>query len=859
MNKIYRIIWNNVLGTWTVTSELGRGKVKSSTNKTLAGIGLGLSLLSASAFSSPHCDTTALTCDLTSSWDFVFANSGAETMFVNDGKNYTVSGPSIFNDNTSSGRILMTADDAIDQGYITNTTEKSNGKPLIAFGNKDNTAVVTDPQSGVTSTVNMYHSDKITQSLRNPVVNVIDLSVTSAPYYYQAGFVKVTNGEATINVVAPRISASFKDTQLASAVSTTTDAKVIWASDNIVAQGANVTSATQETAQTSYYIYANSITAFDGSTIEIKDLAGLRNYNNWLIEQVKGRKLAGTAYDSQLAKAYTVRNVTYLVNPVPVGTVVNDPILTADVGVFAPLHASGSKATAVLTGSLTGTVNHNSNEGISMVMLENGSTGINQGRISSWGFGYGVIVKSGSTFINQGLINNNDSPVITYLSRVNGQNSHYINDTQGIINLSPGGSFTIDSSYGFFLFNGGKVTNKGIINLSDADRVNPGRVFGIFANSGTFDNQGLMTLGLKADGTAVNTSVESQIVNLASTGGANTNSGQMILGEKAQGSTAVRISHVGNANFTNSGTIDILGEKSETAASNIGISATGKTYGINNSGTINVKGTNNIGLHVYNGAQASSSGDINVVGKQTANKLNNFGVWVESLGSITTVSGTVNVTGDNAIAIHAKNQGQINLTGNGRVTFADGENQIGYYIYGAGSKINNTSSGAQDVTTKNSTLMRLDGGATFTGSSASTSTMSASGDNSTVIVATGTGTQVDSGGMTVNVNGKNATGFLIEGGATGNIGSTATIKLSGEGAIAGIADGQGDDLTGAEKTMTEAEKKATSLTAGANLNSSLNGVVGYIARNLATLTNSGSITFSGDNTTGIQVEEGRLA
>ncbi|WP_392564864.1 autotransporter outer membrane beta-barrel domain-containing protein [Orbus wheelerorum] len=856
MNKIYKTIWNKTLGAWVVTSELGRGKIKSSTSKTLVMIGLGCSLISSPAFSAPNCDQSTLTCNLINNWDLNLVNSGGETLFINDGKNYSVTGPATIA-TTTTGNISITADDAIEQGYITNTAEKVNGKPLISFDSKNN-VIVTTGASGVTATTNTYNSNRISQTLRNPMYKILNPALTSAPYYYQASFVKVTDGEATINAIVPNISGSFKDTQLASAVSTTTDATVIWSSNNSITQGASVGSAEQQSSTISFHIYSNSITAFDGSTIAIRDLAGLKSYNNWLINEIKSGRLAGSSYDVELNKAYNTGSVTYLVNPIPANTVVSDPILTADIGTFAPLYANGSKATAILTGSLTGKVNSSSEALLNnaLVLLENSSTGINKGRISSWGFGYGVIVKSGSTFINQGLIDNNNSSITTYLTRIDGENSHYINDSQGIINLSPNRSYAIDLSFGFRLYSLGKITNKGVINFSDASHTSPGKVIGISADNSIVDNQGTITLGRTADGTPVNTSVDSMIINLTHANGV-TNSGQLILGEKTEGTTAVRItSTVGNANFTNSGTIDILGEKSETAASNTGIYVSGKANGIDNSGTINVKGTNNIGMSIYNGAQVSSSGNINVIGKQTTSKLNNFGVWVEGSGATANITGAVNLTGDNAIAVHAKNKGTVNLSGNGQVNFSSGDNQIGYYIYGASSKINNTSSGTQDVTTNNSTLMRLDGGASFTGSSTATSTMSASGHNSTVIVATGKGTSVNSGGMGVNVNGKNAIGFLVEGGATGTLDPTATINLTGEGAIAGIADGNGHDLSGNQKVITNAEKKNTSLTAGAALASSQDDVVGYIARNLATLTNAGNITFSGNNATGIEVAEG---
>lgn len=74
-------------------------------------------------------------------------------------------------------------------------------------------------------------------------------------------------------------------------------------------------------------------------------------------------------------------------------------------------------------------------------------------------------------------------------------------------------------------------------------------------------------------------------------------------------------------------------------------------------------------------------------------------------------------------------------------------------------------------------------------------------------------------------------------------------------AIAGIADGNGYDISG---NLINTKDKTTLLTAGAQLSSSQDKVTGYIARNGATLENTGNITFTGKNTTGIRVEEGAV-
>lgn len=74
-------------------------------------------------------------------------------------------------------------------------------------------------------------------------------------------------------------------------------------------------------------------------------------------------------------------------------------------------------------------------------------------------------------------------------------------------------------------------------------------------------------------------------------------------------------------------------------------------------------------------------------------------------------------------------------------------------------------------------------------------------------------------------------------------------------AIAGIADGNGYDISG---NLINPKDKTTLLTAGAQLSSTQDKVTGYIARNGATLNNTGNIIFTGKNTVGVRVEEGAV-
>ena len=875
MNKIYRIIWNNALGVWVVTSELGRGKIKSATSKALTAVAL-TTVMSTSVLAS-DCSSSTFICNLDSAWSFSNNNRGIGSLTISDGQTYHVNGPKTYASAAGSYITFTTINQMINAGYI-NAPLLPADEIQVHLGAKSKNITVFDPITNATTVVSVYNSNNLQEFESGYVPGGFGMArLGPLNVYYQSRLVTVESGTADIHADGLTISAAHRDSQLVYVDSTTSHQTAVanWHSKNTVnlPTDPDYTSALTQTATARKATYTGNFSTFNGSATTVSSLSELQNYNSWLISKIEAGDLAVSSYDAELAKAYATATSNYTINRLSAGA---DPILALPAGITTVFMANGDKATIRLeaTGSIIGDIRGagvgTTNAGI--FRLTNGATGINDGKTETTM--YTATVLSGSHFINNGsLTSGRTSTGVGGLGvHTSGQNSLFTNN--GILNVSPAYWSALAASNGTTI---GLTTELGANAINNAtmnigfNEGNRGRevvssVLGArIGTNGNFTNSAsaVMNVGKTVDGDDVYVAGGSSAIriNAASVGKVD-NQGDIILGTKVEGSAGIHAAVSGTHNVTNSGTITLLSNGDNGTfipKENYGIYALNNARGIKNTGLIDIQGINAIGIKTLSGGQVSSSGNIDITGgADPLTGLRNYGTWAEGLNSLVDISGSVNLKGDGAIGVHARGQGAINLSGNGQVNFSNGENQIGYFIYGAGSKITNTSTGTQDVTTKNSTLMRLDGGATFTGSSAATSTMSASGDNANVIVATGSGTSVDSGGMTVNVNGKNATGFLIEGGATGKIGSTANINLSGEGAIAGIADGQGHDLTGAEKTMTEAEKKATSLIAGANLNSSLNGVVGYIARNLATLTNSGNIVFSGDNTTGIQVEEGAV-
>lgn len=228
-------------------------------------------------------------------------------------------------------------------------------------------------------------------------------------------------------------------------------------------------------------------------------------------------------------------------------------------------------------------------------------------------------------------------------------------------------------------------------------------------------------------------------------------------------------------------------------------------------------------------------------------------MWVEGQGTGGTASasvdGPVNLTGNGAIGVHARGNATVDVASTAIPTFSQGSNQIGFFAFGPNAKINSIGNNAFDVTTTGSTMFRLEQGADFDGTNL---TLTSSGANSVGVLGTG-GTVISSKNATFEVSGNGATGMVIEGGATGSIDTDTTFNLSGTNAVAAIADGQRHTLAG---TNTGSPVQCTALTSADVLTSAQNGLTGYIARNRATLTNSGDITFNGAGATGLRVETG---
>jgi outer membrane autotransporter protein len=689
---------------------------------------------------------------------------------------------------------------------------------------------------------------------------------------------------------------------------------IVWQSSNKVDMGltssAVIGNSSTSTQNFSFSTYAGTFAAFDGSSRTINSAAELQAYNTFLIQNLESGALLPGQYEAQFKRAYAnaIQPITFLNGPADLSDEVFVPIGTRIV-----VHANGANATGTVAagGRLEAMPvskdQRTANNNVGAVMLaENGATITNDGMVSSARGGgsdiqYAMIARTGAHAINSGVLNAgfmagtaaNPNPVLpTYNFGGNmgiwadGAGSTLVNN--GIMNvLNPGSSALI-------LKQGASGINNGTINLNVGDAPIAGagtRSVGVdLQTSSRFTNApgATLYLGRGAQYAAGDTppdtpNASSRIIGIFNTGfgnaggiGAATNAGTITLGTLTQGSVGIyAVSSNMPINNAATGVININGAVPGAPAENVGILAV-NTLGVSNAGIINVNGINGVGLKLTDvvlptvaehddmvepdplsqvGAivAVTSSGTINVAGTKSASGLRNYGVWAQGTNSVATLSGAVNLSGVGGIGVHARDRGKISITDTGRVNFANGSDQIGYFIYGPGSTITNASTGTQDVSTPQSTLFRIEAGAVFLGGGGGSS-FTASGDSATLFTisgvdaATATRSRYESGNSTLTLSGSGARGVFINGGATGAITADAVINLLGTGSSAGTVDGLRYDLNG---TAQGSAVPGTLLTSNAMVSSATPQLVGFVTQNQGRLLQGGSIVLSGAGSIGV--------
>ncbi|MGH1501616.1 autotransporter outer membrane beta-barrel domain-containing protein [Yersinia proxima] len=896
MNKFYRVIWNATLGRYIVASELAQGKAKSKSSS----IGTIISDIIFSRKVLLTCILSALAMEKSTA-----ANSEVGFYTPSDSAYSIYTSPITLTQGGSGGFAniasgdkgfnIVTLQQAASLGLISTGSEYiSDGAFLI--GSKSQSISYTDPITQNKESIAVYDNDQMSTFTLATYEAPLNYAVGNNGQYVDKKLISVQSGGIVdVNVgssgadwttnIANKVNVIMKGTQAGVTTSSVFDvsgAGILNYNAKTVASLGNRNS-TEDGGYTAYFNsgFSGLVHSSIGDFV-VNNIQDFKVYNTALQTAIANGTLDPLQYDTEINKGYqqTIKQIVIDKQVADPNDAVNIPI---DRERIAFIRADGADAQVNINRDANIEL-HNSDA--SLISLLNGATLNNLGTLGSAAntlYGAYVILAHNSNVNNVGVIDVGTNPEMSNsISNVGIGSQFGINSigntkilNDGVINIAPRQDYA--GSIGALLSDTSSLINNGSINIAAATQ--PSHVNGAFNATGIivkdaaiFDNNGDIYIGRLAQRSVLDPTADVAVTSPGtlgvslSNGGAFTNNatGIMTIGSLAQGATAIQVKGEDSV-VTQSGIINVNGNAvdiNNSSQKNIAIDVSDAARHVENKGTINLNGINSIGLKVSAGSEATNSGNIIInQGVDSLTQTANYGIWSEGVGAITTQSGTVVLNGNGAIGIHARNKGMVSLEGNSEVEFSSGENQIGYFIYSAGSSINSKSTREQNVSTKGSTLYRIDGGSSFVGSVDSISSMKASGENSTILLVTGksddgkTISKLNTGKMVLNVNAEGATAVKVEGGAQGVLDQGVLLALTAKNATAGIVDGHSTTITGAPGTSG-----ASQLTSYATLDNSnaASDAMGYIARNKGTLIHKGSLIFTAENSTGVLVDGGNL-
>ncbi|MCT4708738.1 ESPR domain-containing protein, partial [Enterobacteriaceae bacterium H11S18] len=824
MNKSYKVIWNASLQDWVVTSEFASGKKKKSKTSSISGKLKGAAALitligSFAPFSIGYASDIAIpgfTPEKNSHLNGQIIVSSDDTLFNNGSMGFNSFQQGELSYKTSSIKDLAAA------GKITSGNEYLDDNTL-ALGGKLKQISYIDAVTHTNKTTTVYDNDIIAERSISDSNTTTNISVGEGQYVntnlatvLEGGKLTVKVGETDsdwINNPANNLNAIIKESSIFLAQTddtSSTDAVINYDAKTRFYVGDAANNPTANNVSFNANNYQGQIKSKIGNW-NVHDINSFKQYNAALISAIEGGKLSPEDYETQIALAYTSVKETIVIDP-------SQNIPDGD----AALSSSEKETNSYIKGQGKRSVINISSDSVivgqgqtSIVKVEDGATVNNDGRLAV-GFnnshgGYAVFAENG-TLNNQGVIDagytdlDGKGELGRRQTGIRAAKSSLINNN-GIVNVT--GPDAYQAHTGISVVDTSEVVNNGVINVSvtrgaaiaSADDDYGYGSFGIDQTAGTKAvNNGDIYLGRKAQ---YSLSDASENIDTfwrsvgVSVRGANAyfengTEGNITVGDDAQNSIAIlaRKDSQGDPTVIQNGTITINGHYSGDAPlENIGILVDGGANDVTNSesGSITLNGTNGIGIKVLNTSQATNAGVLNVNGgADAASGTRNFGIWVEGVGSRATTTGLINLTGDGAIAIHARDGAVVNVNDAGTVNFVNGRNQTGYFVYGKGSTININNTMPQNLSTIDSTLYRIDGGATYSGNGA---ILTASGKGSTLLLATGKGSDIDTTGMILTASGDGATAVKVEGGAHAKIDATTNIDLTGVGATAGSVQG----------------------------------------------------------------------
>ncbi|MDF7652132.1 autotransporter outer membrane beta-barrel domain-containing protein [Erwiniaceae bacterium L1_54_3] len=757
-----------------------------------------------------------------------------------------------------SGEVLVTIGQLQDQGRLV-TDNNLLGKERLSLGAQDFTISVPNEDHRSYSNYETYNSAALSNLAPVDSSTVVtDFEEVKNQQYIDTRVASVSNGTINVQLGTDGASTLTNGWEMAAKQSrlftASNKGNMNWDSDNRI-----TFTATQIPAVSRWglnvenlvsYNGAFSVTTLYGDTTDfnITNLGELHQYNDWLIEQLQNGVISPDDYNAEFNKAVTLSSglVVWGVNTpdedeafLPIGERI---VLSADgVNAYATIEAGKTLEVA------------NANGGA--MRADNGATATINGKLASTGSGItdddALVLTTGSSGINNGVINSGffnyadgsgiDSSTLGPNGlAVNASNSHFINN--GIIN-SAGSAVRLESS---------TAVNNGTINLV-GDRGSATTVTVSGATS-AFANNGTLYLGRTPQnqpGDATSDTVLSSATGIQQSDNSSViNNGHIVIGSKVQSGAAMRVDGAEDAVTRNNGVIDVNGRGSALQVVNAGSGGN-----VGNAGAINLNGDNGTGLLVTADdgylAHAWSTGPITIAGNaNAASGTRNTAVWVNGIESgvaSAEISGPITLNGAGAIGIRAEGNATVNVARSAVPTSNNSPDQITFLAIGPNAHIQLPANGSYGVTGDNSSIFRVQDGASFDGSGM---TLASNGNLSTAVLGSGDNTKVSTGSAIFNL-GDNGIGLRIEGAAQGIIDSATTFNMNGVHSIGAQVQGNRTDLTGNITNSTYLPYTNTLLTNNANLSGTQSQQVGFIASSQGQLINNGDITLTGSGSTGM--------
>lgn len=899
MNKSYKIIWNESTQQWVVASELASGRKKTKASKTikawkacLAGSTAIMSMpLIAADFEMPifKSDDGGYALIISSNSTLTNSSGGGFEQIQrgkNGFKNTTIGEASIepgtiYGSGSDKAMIeggALTLGNKVGYDYIDETT--GNNIPFSAFDSNAFTKEdISERSIQIQEAVGVngqYVDRNLVQVTEGGALDV-NVGVTDDRWYDSiqnsvSAIMKTSFNHANQDVGVK--GSSVFDVNSTDPAST---AILNYNSKTKVFLGNGANRAVNEPYTRYEYVSAkfkgDIDTAIGARSINtVEDFAV---YNNDLITAVQNGIISQSDYDVQLALAYDpeIKKIYTSADGIPE----NDAIRMY--GGFNNVSYIQARGNGAIVNVAEDAVIQLNNSGASLISVRDGASVNNDGALGTLNNpnSYSYVINSiNATVLNNGVIDagGTNPDVGPDIEKKSGGVSRGIYSSgstitnNGVINLAARSS---NNNYAILATGGSEIINTGSINVSTTSETalqeQATHTFGInLSGASSLVNSGDLYMGREAQRLAGDSAADIDVKTegnyllgvISASSAENTVSGTMTLGSKTQGASAV-IVEKNTSHFYNHGTIDVKGNASgyngNAPMQNVGVMARKTAQDVVNEvdGEINLTGINAVGMKALASSTVTNAGTIKITGYDAQYNTANYGMWAEGAGAEAKLTGSVHLAGDRAIGVHARDGGNVTVDG-GKVVFSEGKNQTGYYIYGAGSSVDSQNA-IQSVTTVGSTLYRIDGGASY---EAALGNLSAEADNSTILLSTGTGSNVSTTGMQLSVNGVNATGVKVEAGGTATINKDTKFTLSGEGATAGTVTGNGTTITGENLAQTKSVLTSEAvLVSGTDM---APGAMGYKVSTGGTLKHLGSIKIN-DNTaasTGVHIKGGTL-